>query len=281
MMKRLTDESYWNAVHSESTPSAAMQSAPSAFRKWLRHVGRNYAADHFFNHCLRPLVKSGPLKIIEIGSAPGEFLKQCHDRFGFEPYGVEYSPVGARTNRDNFESWGLDPNHVIQADFFADDFQSEYQAQFDIVVSRGFIEHFVDLRPVIEAHSKLLKPGGTLVVSIPNLTGFNYILGLLTANEVYPLHNLSIMRKEVFGELFARTDLETVFCGYEGGVDFGIVDAGLDSTLRNSIRKITRRVQWSLNVIFNSLFFGRVPETRYTSPYLLYIGRKKLANLHL
>jgi len=273
-MKRLTDESYWNTVHGGPAPVAA-PAVPTSFRKWLRHAGRSYAAEHFWNCCLSLHLKPGPQRIIEIGSAPGEFLKECHSRFAFDPYGVEYSPVGARVNRENFKSWGLDPNHIMQADLFTEDFQSAHREQFDVVVSRGFIEHFIDLQPVIDAHVSLLKSGGTLIVSIPNLSGFNYLIGMLTSRAVYPLHNLDIMRIEVFQKLFDRCNLQTLFCGYQGGVDLGILEAGPQTPFSNWVRKVNRHVQWGLNVVFNSFPAGFVPETRYTSPYLLYIGRKK------
>jgi SAM-dependent methyltransferase len=275
-MNRLTDRSYWDTVNGEPALAAA-PALPTPFRKWLRHIGRSYAAEHFWSRCLGHHLKPGQLRIIEIGSAPGDFLKECHARFGFEPYGVEYSPVGARVNRENFKSWGLDPNHVMQSDLFTDDFQSAHRGQFDVVVSRGFIEHFIDLEPVIDAHVNLLKSGGTLVISIPNLSGLNYVLGMLTSRAVYPLHNMDIMRVEVFGRLFARSELDTLFCGYQGGIDLGILEAGPHTTLINWVRNVNRLAQWGLNVVFNALCFGLVPETRYTSPYLLYIGRKKAA----
>jgi SAM-dependent methyltransferase len=185
--------------------------------------------------------------------------------------------VGARINRDNFTSWGFDPNHVIESDLFADEFQSAYREQFDVVVSRGFIEHFTGLQAVIDAHVNLLKPGGTLIVSIPNCFGLNYIVGLATVRELYPLHNLGLMRKDVFNRLFARPDLETLFCGYQGGIDLGVIDGGPDTAFTRSVLTVTRSVQRGLNVVFNSLFLGHVPETRYTSPNLLFIGRKKIA----
>ncbi len=279
-MKKLTDESYWDSVWDSvpghKAPNLAQPAPVPPFRRWLRHIGRNYAQERLWQRLDRDL-KPGPLKIIEIGSAPGEFLKLCHSRFGYEPYGVEYSPVGAKLNRENFKDWGLNPEHVIQSDFFADDFQSAYRAQFDVVISRGFIEHFTSLQPVIDAHVNILKPGGTLVIIIPNISGINYALGLLTVRALYPLHNLGLMRIEEFGKLFARHDLETLFCGYNGGVDFGIVDGGPNTAFTRWVLAVTHRCQWGLNVIFNSLFFGHVPETRYSSPYLLYVGRKKAA----
>jgi 2-polyprenyl-3-methyl-5-hydroxy-6-metoxy-1,4-benzoquinol methylase len=268
-MKRLTDESYWNSVHAVQPGNSAP--SPTRLRRWLRRIGRSYAAEKILSF-LSQYFRPGPLRVIEIGSAPGEFLKECHARFGFDPYGVEYSSVGARVNQQNFRSWGLDPNHVYQADFFADDFQLAHRAQFDVVVSRGFIEHFTDLRPVIDAHMNLLKPEGVLVIIIPNLSGLNYMLGWLLIRDLYPLHNLNLMRKDAFGSIFTRADLYILFCGYVGGIDLGIIDRGSD----HFVYRVNRLIQWGLNVVFNA-FSMHVPETRYTSPYLLYIGRKRAA----
>ena len=102
-------------------------------------------------------------------------------------------------------------------------------------------------------------------------------LGLLTVRSLYPLHNLGLMRRDTFSRLFTRPDLESLFCGYEGGVDLGIMDGGPDTAINRRVLAVTRRVQWGLNVIFNSLFCGNVPETALSSPHLLYIGRKQPA----
>jgi 2-polyprenyl-3-methyl-5-hydroxy-6-metoxy-1,4-benzoquinol methylase len=40
---------------------------------------------------------------------------------------------------------------------------------FDVVLSGGFIEHFTDVAAIVQKHLQLLKPGGRLVVMIPNL----------------------------------------------------------------------------------------------------------------
>ncbi len=79
------------------------------------------------------------------------------------------------------------------------------------------------------------------------------------------------MRKDVFGKLFARPDLDVLFCGYGGGVDLGLLEGG-PKTQNLWLLRVVRLVQWGLNVVLNSLFFDHAPETRYTSPYLLYIG---------
>lgn len=44
--------------------------------------------------------------------------------------------------------------------------------KFDVVVTFGVVEHFIDTRACLDAMSQFLKPGGLLVTSIPNLAGW-------------------------------------------------------------------------------------------------------------
>ena len=45
------------------------------------------------------------------------------------------------------------------------------EASFDLVYSLGVIEHFEDARSIVEKHLFLTKPGGRVVISIPNFGG--------------------------------------------------------------------------------------------------------------
>jgi 2-polyprenyl-3-methyl-5-hydroxy-6-metoxy-1,4-benzoquinol methylase len=85
-------------------------------------------------------------KVLEVGSSPGEFLVQFSQKYECVPYGVDYSEVGVQLNRKTFSSHGINPDNVIHADFFSDQFQERYQESFDVVISRGFIEHFMTLK---------------------------------------------------------------------------------------------------------------------------------------
>ena len=98
--------------------------------------------------------------VVEIGSAPGEHLVRLSETFGLVPYGIEYSAAGVEVNRAVFAARGLDPENVIQMDFFSDECLLSCRERFDVVVSRGFIEHFADAAQVVDRHLELLKPGG-------------------------------------------------------------------------------------------------------------------------
>jgi 2-polyprenyl-3-methyl-5-hydroxy-6-metoxy-1,4-benzoquinol methylase len=46
-------------------------------------------------------------------------------------------------------------------------------AQFDLLVSAGFLEHFQDPVPILSRWADVLKPTGFVVSAIPNLHSIN------------------------------------------------------------------------------------------------------------
>ncbi len=213
------------------------------------------------------------LRVLEIGSAPGAYLVRLHRAFGVVPFGVEYSDDGAQANRQKFFANDLDPNNVIHADFLSDAFQKAFRERFDVVVSRGFIEHFSDVQEVVDKHLRVLTPGGLLFVSVPNLRGVNYVLSWVFQRRLLPMHNLAIMEKEQFATLFELENVKPLFCGYYGVFNFGLFEAARYSPARPLLR-LCKLFQLPLNAVFRVLFGGQPPEARYTSPYLLFVGRK-------
>jgi glycosyltransferase involved in cell wall biosynthesis/SAM-dependent methyltransferase len=53
---------------------------------------------------------------------------------------------------------------LLAADVFRAPFADE---SFDLVFSQGLIEHFPDPRAILEAHAQLVRPGGWLVINVP------------------------------------------------------------------------------------------------------------------
>jgi SAM-dependent methyltransferase len=210
---------------------------------------------------------------VEIGSAPGDYSVQFCKRHGCIPYGVEYSTAGVDINRDVFRQNGFDPDNVIHADFFSDHFLAQHREKFDVVMSKGFIEHFEEVKPVIDRHMQLLKPGGYLIVTVPNLRGANYWLGRLFDEGAIARHNISIMRKAVYRKLFDDKNIKTLFCDYYGTFSFYLFTAGR-SVVKRHLLWACHRLQPILNLGMRTIFGDRGAETSTFSPSLLYIGRK-------
>jgi 2-polyprenyl-3-methyl-5-hydroxy-6-metoxy-1,4-benzoquinol methylase len=101
-------------------------------------------------------------RILEIGAARGSFLKELKKR-GWETYGVEISESACKIAR---EQNGID--------MFCGSFK-EYDSSllFDVICMYQTLEHLPDPKFVLEKAFEKLKPGGLLVISVPNLRSFD------------------------------------------------------------------------------------------------------------
>jgi 2-polyprenyl-3-methyl-5-hydroxy-6-metoxy-1,4-benzoquinol methylase len=282
-MSKLSQREYWDVVHKAEDPRHEPYSSKTSLKTKLKTLLGEKGLDYlrsYESHLLWNVIyqqympKTEGAKLLEVGSAPGDFLVRLNKVFGFDTYGVEYSDIGVDVNRKNFASNGINPENVIHADFFSDEFHSQYNGYFDIVLSRGFIEHFTDVESLIEKHINLLKKGGHLIVSIPNLRGLNYYLSWILNKEVIAIHNIDIMEKERFSKLFNPNRLSPLFCDYYGTFDFTLYNTKENSPMRYALAA-GRKLQLGLNAGFRLLFGDKGAENRYFSPHLIYIGLNK------
>lgn len=258
----LSSKQHWEAVNARERISSRFEKGffsspiPAIF---------NGITDTFF-------VADSSKKIIEIGCAPGHKLVQFAARYGYEPYGVEYTAPGADAARKTFMRHHISPENIFFKDFFDVDFQRMHRNAFDIVMSFGFIEHFHDPRSVLAAHMNMLKPGGLLLIMVPNIRGIYYPLLRFLALHVLAMHNIEIMKKKVFRNLFQSLGVHELFCDYYGLLNFGLLQA------HGFWRSALVRCLWRFQLICNpflSALRNLILENSVTSPYLLYIGRKK------
>lgn len=73
---------------------------------------------------------------------------------------------------------GVDTNHEAVAEacrlgravqaISLEDFSQQQQGLFDVVTAFQIIEHLPDVNPLVEAAVRCLKPGGSLVITVPN-----------------------------------------------------------------------------------------------------------------
>ncbi len=98
-------------------------------------------------------------RILDVGCGRGVILGALANR-GFEVHGLEISAEAAR---------GADPRAEIRiATRLAD---ADYaDASFDEVIIWHVLEHLSDPRETLEAAHRILKPGGRLIVAVPNFS---------------------------------------------------------------------------------------------------------------
>jgi SAM-dependent methyltransferase len=253
----LTDSAYWDEVWADAPVSRERP------RGWRRFLAELPADRQFWRDIVPRFAPKPPARVIEIGSAPGAKLLRWRDLFGYEVFGVDISERGLLSQRQLLASQGIGESHSIRADFLDPAFQRTHENRFDIAYSAGVIEHFTNPKDAVRAHARLLRPGGLLVVSIPNIRG---IYRRWMADEVIAAHNLESMRLPVFRASFALPDIQPLYCGYYGQLNLGIPFRPGSALCRQLLR-----IQRAANEFLRIVPF---PENRWTSPNLLFIGRK-------
>lgn len=133
-------------------------------------------------------IKPG-MRVLEIGCAPGHTLAWVAQALKVEVAGLDYSIRGIDHARRLFDRLDI-PGDLRCEDVFQASFQ---ESTFDCVYSCGVIEHFDDPRQIVEIHVRLLKPGGSALITIPNLSGIYGRIQRYFDEDILSLHNLNIM----------------------------------------------------------------------------------------
>lgn len=263
----LTDERYWNEQYSYRYSALFF-----LFRNIFLSV--NFSYNELFRIIRKTFVAIRKKTMLELGCAPGLTLIDFQRRFGVVPFGAEYAYNGFLLTQNTFRKHGIPADQAIHTDIFSRDFQAENKSRFDIVSSFGLIEHFSNPEEAIKCHVNLLKDSGHLVIMIPNLRKLNGAMARYLNKRSFSLHNLEIMNKSSFENLFSSSSIETLFCDYYGTINLGLFNA--DSSFKKAILLGFHFMQF---FAFNPLLFlMSIFHIRFNSalmsPYMLYIGKK-------
>lgn len=109
------------------------------------------------------LVKSIPLqnkKILEIGFGAGEMLNWFHRKGGLVT-GVDFSESAREATNDRLKSEVLNDIELYV------DFKHLNKKSFDVVCAFEVLEHIEDDKTAINYWLEYLKPGGSLIISVP------------------------------------------------------------------------------------------------------------------
>lgn len=167
-------------------------------------------ARQIIGYCDQYAIAGGTL--LEIGSAFGTFCDCVRDHDRFERIvAVEPTPGLAQTCRDR----GFEVREQFVEDI-ADD------GIADVVVAFEVIEHLFDPADFISHCVRLLRPGGMLVVSCPNVDGFDVAtLGLKSGT--FDHEHLNYFHPDSLPRLAERCGLTDVDCSTPGKMDADLV----------------------------------------------------------
>jgi SAM-dependent methyltransferase len=116
----------------------------------------------FRRHVLPAAALTPGARILDCGAAFGALMAAAQER-GWQPYGIELAPEAAAAIAGRF---GAD--RVFSGPFEQAAFPGLEAGAFDAVFMCDFIEHVRDPAAVLAKAGRLLKPGGTLVLTTPD-----------------------------------------------------------------------------------------------------------------
>ncbi|MEJ5307946.1 MAG: class I SAM-dependent methyltransferase [candidate division WOR-3 bacterium] len=269
-MKNLLSKKFWDEKYNKEKIDDQMYiSKFSKFSKFSRLLSP-YVNEIILKIIYDRLKGKKINKIVEIGSAPGYFICEVAKELKSIPFGIEISSTGYEMNKKVFQMKGYDETNVIFADFFSQTID-RYEGFFDLVVSRGFIEHFDDPEQVLKRHLKILKKDGYLVVTVPNKTGFNKIITRFLNEKSLEGHNLETMKLSFFEDFAKKNHIKICFLGYAGIFDIYQFNP---SKNKKKIFDLMMKIQKILYIFYrmkpDSLNF----DSKNFSPLVVFIARK-------
>lgn len=180
-----------------------------------------------------PLLPGAPIgRILEIGCGNGATLTYLKEAGRVKVVeGIELLPSVAAQASDN-----IDKLYVGAAEHFLDTLTAE---SYDVVLCLDVLEHMIDPWEMVLKIERLLKPGGAIIASIPNVRTLKVIWSLaIRGNFTYASQGIMDRTHLRF---FTRT-------------------SALELLSRDKLRvdrwKRTPMAPWSKSQIFNTLSLG-------------------------
>ena len=150
------------------------------------------------------LLKAGEGRVLEIGCGAGNVALSIPKQNGLQVIGVDFSRKMLHQAKKNANGQS-DVISLLAADVHGLPFQN---ASFNTVLCLGLLEYIPDYSRVLSECLRLLKPGGELIVSIPNI-GSPFIrtddLGFGMKNRVTQALPVGL-RRWIKARVFGRED---------------------------------------------------------------------------
>ena len=229
---------------------------------WRNYVNREL--HKFFAGCV-PSIVSRHGRILEIGCAYSAWLPYFAREFHLEPWGLDYLDTGCAASREILRRANLPVDHVVCGDLFTP--PAGMLGIFDLVISFGLVEHFLDTADCVRACSRFLKPHGVMITVIPNMHGATGLLQKLMSPSIFDKHVPLDLEQLVHSHRAAH--LIELHAAYLVPFNFGVVNPGTFAT--PLIRTVISKCGNGITALIGALHEAGLPlkPNRFTSPFIV------------
>ncbi len=214
---------------------------------------------------LEKLVKQNNSKtLLEIGGFPGYFSVWAKRHLQLNAtlldFVVHTKILNELETANNLKTGSIE---VIEVDLF----NYTPQKRYDLVVSNGLIEHFVDTKNIIQKHVEQLNSGGILLITLPNFKSLNGWFQKTFDLENYEKHNINCMDLDLLNNACQELGLTEIQTRYDGKFMLWF-ERENDKPLW--VRLLKKVIWLPLKV-----FFKIIPiDTKAFSPYIIVTAKK-------
>lgn len=214
---------------------------------------------------LEKLVKQNNSKtLLEIGGFPGYFSVWAKRHLQLNAtlldFVVHTKILNELETANNLKTGSIE---VIEVDLF----NYTPQKKYDLVVSNGLIEHFIDTKNIIQKHVEQLNSGGILLITLPNFKSLNGWFQKTFDLENYEKHNINCMDLDLLHNACQELGLTEIQTRYDGKFMLWF-ERENDKPLW--VRLLKKAIWLPLKV-----FFKIIPiDTKAFSPYIIVTAKK-------
>ncbi len=249
MSNLLTDRDFWVKYWESKTDLSVV-------------IPENY----LFHRQLADIVNKEKVKnAIELGGFPGYYAIFLKKYLKLEVTLLDYFVHKPITHQLlNANGLAEDEIKIIETDLF----KYQPEQQYDLVLSCGLIEHFLDTEDIINKHITFLKPGGTLFITLPNFKSVNGWFQKKFDKENYDKHNIDCMDPALLAEICEKAGLKEVKSAY-----FGHFSIWLENEKqRPFLLRLFKKIIWLKGKVLTKV----IPfESKGLSPYIVLTAKKK------
>lgn len=248
-MKKYSSKEYWN--------------------QYWRKETRNKYTFVFENIIKKYIDLSKVQSYIEIGGAPGSNLVYFNKKYNMHVSAIDYVDKSIIDN--TMKKNGVTDYTVFDVDFVEYDIEI-HKETYDFVASWGFVEHFDNstCENLIDKHKKLVSENGYLVIELPNIRKFNWLIYKIMNPKLLAIHNLDIMDKETLYNMVAKDNsFEILYLDY---YLTSFLEFNINSDFYEQHR-VLKGIVSCIQTISRKLRINNIPN-RFFSPYMILIAKK-------